>query len=185
MNISDAPIGGAAAILRRDAEVDAAYRRLLEILISTPAPRQPRAKASPLFVYDQRAFQADLRAQLRGLGWSHGRSLSEDATFDGVRIPGVQADMLGDGLHVILEFGNRTSWAHNLMTRALGAAARDLTRLTVFVMPTQAFARRIDTNLATFERVAASLHMIERWRPEVVPGPLMLVGIVPDPLAPE
>ncbi len=74
--------------------------------MTTPVP-QTKAKASPLFVYDQSELQSDLRAQLRGLGWSHGRALSEDATYDGVKIDGFQADMLGGGIHVILEFGNR------------------------------------------------------------------------------
>lgn len=185
VKVIDAPIAGASDVLRADAQVEAAYHRLLAVLIATDAPRQSRTKASSLFVYDQRELQAALRAELRGFGWSHGRGLSEDLVYDGVRVPGIQADMLGDGLHVVLEFGNRASWAHNLVTRVLGATSRGLALMTVLVTPTQAFARRIDTNLGTFERVAASLQLMDRWRPEAIPGPIIVVGVVPDPLAPE
>lgn len=185
MKVIDAPVAGAADLLRNDAGIDAAYRKLLGILASTEAPRQTRAKASSLFVYDQRQLQVDLRAQMRGVGWSHARGLSEDTTYDGVRVPGVQADMLGNGLHVILEFGNRASWAHNLVTRVLGAASTGLASMTVFVTPTQTFARRIDTNLGTFERIAASLHLMERWRPEAIPGPMIVVGVSPEIMASE
>jgi hypothetical protein len=185
MNVVDAPIGGAIELIRSDSQVDAAYRRLLGVLIDTSVPSQTRVKASPLFVYDQRQLQVQLRAQLRGLGYTHGRTLSPDSTYDGVRIPGYQADMVGDGLHVIFEFGNRASWAHNLVTRVLGGVAQDLAALSVIVAPTDAFARRIDTNLGTFERIAASLGTIERWRSESIPGPMMIVGVWPNPVAPE
>jgi hypothetical protein len=185
VQVIDAPINSAADLLLADREVDAAYRRLLVLLFDTSAPRQNRVKASPLFVYDQTELQRLIRSQLRGLGYTRGRQLSADTTYDGVRIPGFQADMIGHGLHVILEFGNRASWAHNLVTRVLGGIASDYARLSVVVAPTDAFARRIDTNLGTFERIASSLKLIERWRRESLPGPILVVGVTPDPMAPE
>lgn len=180
MRVVDAPIAGAAELLREDREIEAAYERLISLLISTGVPRQTKAKSSPRYIYDQRELQSVLRAQLRGLGWTHGRGLSEDTVFDGVRTPGIQADLIGSGLHVILEFGNRASWAHNLLTRVLGAVAGGHARLTVFVTPTDELARQIDANLGSFERVATTLRLIERWSPHVIPGPLMLIGVGPD-----
>lgn len=180
VKVVDAPFGGAAQLLETERQLDLAYRRLLEVLIGTSVPRQRRQKASPLFVYDQRELQKSLRAQLRGLGFSYGRALSPDTTFDGVRVPGIQADMIGDGLHVVLDFGNRASWAHNFLTRVLGGVANQIAQLTVIITPTDGFARRIDTNLGTFERVAASLREIERWRRESLPGPIIVVGVAPD-----
>jgi hypothetical protein len=185
LKVVDAPFGGAAQLLEVERPLDIAYRRLLGLLTETSVRRQTRQKASPLFVYDQRELQKALRAQLRALGFSHGRALSPDTTFDGVRVPGIQADMIGDGLHVVLDFGNRASWAHNLVTRVLGGVANEFAQLTVIVTPTDGFARRIDTNLGTFERIAASLREIERWKRESLPGPIILVGVAPDRLDPD
>ena len=180
MKVVDAPFAGAAQLLEREPGLESSYRRLLQILAETAAPRQSRKKASPLFVYDQRELQKNLRALLTTIGYTHGRALSPDTSYDDVRIPGVQADMLGHGLHVLLDFGNRASWAHNLVTRVLGGFAIEVVRLTVIVTPTDAFARRIDTNLGTFERVASSMRLIERWRAQSLPGPMIVVGVAPD-----
>ena len=180
MEVVDAPFAGAAELLRSDPPIDRAYRRLLRVLMTTAVPRQTKQKSSSAYVFDQRELQALLRSQLLGIGWSHGRALSEDVSYDRVRIRGFQADMLGEGLHVILDYGNRSSWAHNVLTRMLGTVARDWARLTVLVTPTDSLARKIDSNLGTFERVAVSLRAIERWNPTALPGPLILVGTSPD-----
>ena len=180
MKLVDAPFAGASKLLERDPDLERAYRGVLKILRETSVPPQSRQKASPLFIYDQRELQRIVREQLRSAGFRHGRALSPDTAFDTVRIPGIQADMIGHDLHVLLDFGNRASWAHNLVTRVLGGFAMEVARLTVLVTPTDAFARHIDTNLGTFERVASSVRLMERWRPESLPGPIVVVGVSAD-----
>ncbi len=151
MQVTDVPFRGAADLLRRDQEVDHGYRSLLRVLMETTVPRQTRTKASPRYIYDQTQLQKNIRAQLVGVGWTHGRALSADLTYDRVTFTGIRADLLGDGCHVILEFGNRASWAHNLVTRGVGANSLGLARLLVFVAPSTSMADQIDANLASFE----------------------------------
>lgn len=182
MRTKDAPFANAFDLLRGSPETEAAYQAVLDLLERSSVPAQTKAKASPRFVFDQTALQERLRAELRSIGFAYGRALSPDATSDGIQIRGIQADSIGHRIHVVLEFGNRASWAHNLVTRITGAVAGDLVDLTIVIVPTDAFSRRIDTNLATFERVAANVRLLERWNPCSIPGPLIVLGVEPEVL---
>jgi hypothetical protein len=150
----DAPFADAFDLLKRSQVTEVAYQSVLDLLAHASVPAQSKEKAKPQFVFDQTAL----------------------------RIRGIQADSIGHRIHVVLEFGNRASWAHNLVTRITGAVAANLVDLTVVVVPTDAFSRRIDTNLATFERVVANVRLLERWNPCSIPGPLIVVGVEPDVL---
>lgn len=180
MRTKDAPFTGAHDLLNGRRSIESAFRSVLEVLGRADVPAQTKMKASPRFVFDQTALQENLRAELRRNGFAYGRALSADVKSDGIHIRGVQADMIGHGLHVVLEFGNRASWAHNLITRVTGAVAGEFADLTVVVVPTDEFSRRIDTNLATFERVVANLRLLERWNACSIPGPLIVVGVEPE-----
>jgi hypothetical protein len=181
MHVTDAPFAGAADLLRDDVEVASGYRILLDVLGRMSMPHQGRVKASPFFIYDQTELQARLRDELCRAGWSYRRALTPDLTYDGVHVTGTVSDLIGHGCHVILEFGNRASWAHNLVTRVVAAHRREFARLTVFVTPTDRLARQIDTNLASFERVAASVGQLAQLAPEMIPGPLVVVGVDAEP----
>lgn len=180
MRTKDAPFSRALDLLNRSPAMESAYRSVLDVFDRASAPPQMKTKASPRFVFDQTALQERLRTDLRTLGFAYGRALSPDVKSDGIHIRGIQADMIGHRLHVVLEFGNRASWAHNLVTRITGAVAGDFADLTVVVVPTDEFSRRIDTNLATFERVVANLRLLERWNACCIPGPLIVVGVEPE-----
>lgn len=180
MRTKDAPFADALDLLKGSPSIEAAYQSVLDVLGSAAVPAQTRTKASPRFVFDQTALQENLRAELRASGFTFGRALSADTESDGIHIRGIQADSIGHRVHVVLEFGNRASWAHNLVTRITGAVAGAFVDLTVVVVPTDEFSRRIDTNLATFERVVANLRLLERWNACSIPGPLIVVGVEPE-----
>ncbi len=180
MQLTEASIGGAIDILRDNDKSLAGYRQLLGILRSASVPRRGTAKAKPRFVYDQTALVKALREDLVGDGWLREIGLWPDINVDGVRLAGVRSDMLRDGVHVIFEFGNRSSWAYNLVTRVVLGVARADVGLTVVVTPTHPFAESIDSNLATFERVSAELARIHQVFPPMVPGRIMVIGVEPE-----
>lgn len=180
----DAPFANAHDLLKASSPIEVAYRSVLDVLTRATAPAQTKTKASPRFVFDQTALQEGLRADLSARGFTYGRALSADVKSDGINIRGIQADSIGHRVHVVLEFGNRASWAHNLLTRVTGAVAGAFVDLTIVVVPTDEFSRRIDTNLATFERVVANLRLLERWNACSIPGPLIVVGVEPETMLP-
>ncbi len=180
MQVTDAPFGGASEIIGRDPAVGAGYEAVLRVLMSTSMPLRGVAKSRPRFIYDQTEFQRLIRAQLRSMGWTHGRALSTDFVYDGTKMSGVRADLMGFGCHAILEFGNRASWAHNLLTRGVGSVNGAGAQLLIYVAPVARLADQIDSNLATFERIAASLAWIEQRAPRCLPAPVSVIGVDVD-----
>jgi hypothetical protein len=177
--ITDAPFHGATELLRTDPEVDFGYRSVLDVLVRLSVPRRRTPKSQPRFVFDQTELQRLVRSELGESGWSHGHALSPDIEYEGERMAGIRADMIGSGCHVILEFGNRASFANNLVTRGVGSIALGKARLLVFVAPRARFADQIDANLATYERIAGMLTWLERKAPGLLPAPICVVGVAP------
>jgi hypothetical protein len=180
VRVQEWPFAGAIDVLREQTAVRAAYDQLVTFLLEADPPRHGKVKHQPRFVYDQTGLADDLRLRLKTVGWQHGDVLSGEMTIDGVRLPPVRADMVKGPTHVVFEFGNVASFAHNLLTRVTLAAATQGIRLTVLVTPTSRFARLIDSNLAAFERVAGEMSRLADAHPEAIPGPLMVVGVEPD-----
>jgi len=180
VRVQEWPFAGALDVLRdRQAEAEA-YQQLMTFLSASEPPRHGNAKHHPRFVFDQTRLADDLRVRLKEVGWQHGDILSGEMVVDGVRLPPVRGDMIKGATHVVFEFGNVASFAHNLLTRVTLASAMHGIGLTVLVTPTSVFARQIDSNLAAFERVAGEMSRLAAVHPEAIPGPLMVVGVEPD-----
>jgi hypothetical protein len=179
MSVTEAPFAGALQILDEAMPLSEAYRELSEVLAATEAPLRERPKARPEYIYDQTAFARDVRTALRARGWSHEVPLAPEAWSSGVRIPAVFADMVKGSCQTILEFGNRASWAHNLLTRIALAHGSGRVGITFLVTPMHDFAATIDSNLVSFERVDVEIRRLLRAQPGMIPGPLLLVGVSP------
>jgi hypothetical protein len=116
------------------------------------------------------------------MGWEREAPIQPGSSRRGVALAPVKADMSKSRVHAIFEFGNRASYAYNTLSRfALGTVEPGFV-VTAFVVPTAAFANRIDSNLATFERLVAEFNRLERLLPRMIPGPLLIVGVQPDRL---
>lgn len=180
MIVSDAPFAAAADLLRADSPSFVAYWELVKTLQSSEAPRHDRRKAKPQYVYDQTALIESLRNTLEDAGWARNQVLAPEAERAGTRIRRVSSDMMKSGVHAIFEFGNRSYYAYNMLTRVAFGVATDRVRLSVFVLPTQEFANSIDSNLVSFEQVGAELARLIAALPQMVPGPVMLIGLQPE-----
>lgn len=184
LHLTESPFAGAMDVVASGTRAASSYRLLLSTLGNLEAPTHERVKARPTYIYDQTRLQAMVRERLMASGWLFEVELLPKQVVDGVRLAEIKSDLIGPDCIVILDFGNRTSWSHNLVTRVVGSLKRVPGALTVFVTPTDAFAKRIDSNLGTFERVTSELRFLTARRPEMVPGPLMLVGVEPIDMPP-
>ena len=179
MDVQDAPLAGASDLLRTDSRCRAAYEELIGVLDRAAVPRQEKAKAKAIYIYDQTALQQRLRSSLIALGWKGEKTLAPQLRVGRVLIPEVKSDMLKDGVHTIFEFGNRASYSTNLLTRGVFGVVTRAARLTAMVTPTDAFARQIDTNLTTYERVTGELGRLSAALPQNIFGPLVIIGVAP------
>ncbi|MEK6227470.1 MAG: hypothetical protein AABM40_14405 [Chloroflexota bacterium] len=163
-----------------DNEIFGTYSELVEVLRNTQAPRQVRHKAKPQYVFDQTGLIRSLRAELQKREWKRDVLFAAESATNDIRIRRVTADTLRTGVHAIFEFGNRSYYAYNLVTRVAFGYATGIVRLAVFVLPTQKFANAIDSNVVSFEQVAAEMVRLVSSLPRMVPGPMMLIGIEPE-----
>jgi hypothetical protein len=180
MIISDAPLAGAADVLRTDSSVFSAYSELVNVLRRSSAPRHERRKAKPQYVYDQTTFVGSIRDALEAASWTRNVVLAAEAELSGTRVRRVNADMVKSGVHAIFEFGNRSYYAYNVLTRVAFGFASGNILLSVFVLPTQEFANSIDSNVVSFEQVGAEMARLLSGVPQMVPGPMMLIGVAPE-----
>ena len=165
--------------LREQGSEAECYGQVVAFLREADPPRHHKVKHDARFVFDQTKLADDMRF-LKSVGWQHGDVVSGQLAIDGVRLPAVRADMIKQCTHVVFEFGNVASFAHNLLTRVTLATAKRGIRLTALITPTSVFARQIDSNLAAFERVAGEMNRLADAHPEAIPGPLMVVGVEPE-----
>lgn len=175
-------------LLRANDGAREAYFELLDVLQDCDAPRRDSPKSKPAYVFDQTALVESARSRLEALGWDREVSIHPASSTRGAALAPVKADMSKSGVHAIFEFGNRASYAYNTLSRfALGTVEPGFS-VTAFVVPTTTFANRIDSNLATFERLVAEFRRLEQVLPRMIPGPLLIVGVEPfrldtDPFA--
>lgn len=168
MRVEVVALAGAAETVRADAARSAAYFELLDALGALEARRHGRSKSRPEYVYDQTAFIDSSRAVLERHQWSRGRVLAPASESFGVRMAPVSSDLIKAGVHVIFEFGNRASYAYNTLSRFALGCATGVAMVTTFVVPTLSFANAIDSNLATFERLAGEFARLERLMPRII-----------------
>lgn len=179
MDVQDAPLAGASELLKSDVRCREAFDELMSVLARTSVPSQERVKAKASYIYDQRKLQQKVRSALLASGWRGEKVLAPQLRVGRVLIPEVRSDMIKDGVHAILEFGNRASYSANLLSRGVFGVVTRTVRLTVMVTPTDSFARQIDANLTTYERVTGELGRLSAAVPQHVFGPLVIVGVKP------
>jgi hypothetical protein len=51
-------------------------------------------------------------------------------------------------------------------------------------VPTHRFAARIDSNLVSFERVTIDMKRLAYHSPNMIPGPMLIIGIEPQNIVP-
>jgi hypothetical protein len=165
--------------LRSEARGLDAYNEVVRVLRSARPPEQQKTKAKKSFIYDQTELIKQLRAELQMVGWTREALLAPEVQSEKIVLRRISADTLKYRVHTIFEFGNRSYYAYNIMTRVALGFATGAVGLAVFVLPTHRFAAAIDSNLVSFEQVAAELARLSAAMPRMIPGPTMLVGIEP------
>ena len=182
MNVEVESILAVNELLRADEGAREAYYELIDVLQECDAPRRDHPKSKPAYVFDQTALVELARSRLEALGWAREAPIHPASSLRGASLAPVKADMSKSRVHAIFEFGNRASYAYNTLSRyALGTVEPGFA-ITAFVVPTATFANRIDSNLATFERLVGEFNRLERLLPRMIPGPLLIVGVEPDRL---
>jgi hypothetical protein len=179
LRLRESAFGELDAALSSAAEVQGAFDELRAVLGTCRVPPQKNDKSHEWYIYDQSELQKMIRGQLVLQGWTRGRVLAPAENVGRVNVTAAKADLLKDGVHAMLDFGNRAAYAYHFFTQAFLAQVAAQVRLTVLVVPTYRFADCIDSNLTTFERVNVEVRRVARIN-GATPSPLAVIGVEPD-----
>jgi hypothetical protein len=180
MRVEIFSLAGAVEAIRSDQARSDAYFELIDLLEELDVRRHGKKKSRAEYVWDQTDLIARARGELAKRGWTRDTVIVPSATSFESRLAPVKADTIKGDVQVIFEFGNRASYAYNTLTRvALGCAVVGVA-VTVFVVPRIRFANAIDSNLASFERLAGEFKRLQDVGSTMVPGPLVILGVEPD-----
>jgi hypothetical protein len=169
------------------------YREIVDVLRSMPtllrpsspfgdSPRIPKRQISGskfrLFPVDQKAMNAYLDEEFRGLGWEL-RPLAAPASVGAEQEAWLRGDFGRHRVFIEVEFGNSASMYRDLFKFQV-ANRSNIADVGVLVLGTRRFAGLWDQNVAHFEDAVNRIPFMAIG----VQCPIWIVGFEPDDFAP-